>query len=67
MLPYCHDHKSLLLTILLPLLSPPQGITIRHVDLFSGDSLRPWFMRINPASTVPVLVIDDKVWDKVPT
>lgn len=33
-----------------------KDVSIRNVNLFNGESLQPWFMRINPASTVPVLV-----------
>ena len=32
---------------------------VQQVNLFNGDSLRPWFMRINPNSTVPVLVVNE--------
>lgn len=31
------------------------------IDLFSGQSLDPWFMKINPKSWVPVLDTGDKV------
>ena len=32
---------------------------VQQVNLFNGESLRPWFMRINPNSTVPVLVVNE--------
>ncbi|KAJ3086192.1 Ganglioside induced differentiation associated protein, partial [Quaeritorhiza haematococci] len=32
-----------------------------NVNLFTGQSLQPWFMKINPRATVPVLVDGDKV------
>ncbi|GAX76724.1 hypothetical protein CEUSTIGMA_g4171.t1 [Chlamydomonas eustigma] len=33
---------------------------VSTADVFSGQSLRPWFMKINANSTVPVLITEDK-------
>ena len=34
-------------------------VLVKNIDLFDGSSLRPGFMRINPSSTVPVLVVNE--------
>lgn len=33
------------------------GLAVQNVNLFNGESLKPWFMKINPGSTVPVLAV----------
>ena len=34
-----------------------EPIKMKHVDLFSGQSLQPWFMQLQPSSTVPCMTI----------
>lgn len=35
------------------------AVVKKNVNLFNGESLSPWFMRISPGSTVPALVLGD--------